>query len=207
MNNQKYKFTLPALSFSYDALTPYISEETLKFHYDKHFQTYTDNLNKALENHPEFQSWSLEKLVCDYNKLPENIKNAVRNNAGGVYNHYLYFDLMTPNSTKKPMGRIEETINKRFGSYDIFKQEMKSVALNTFGSGWAWLVKDEVGNLEIISTQNQDTPFTLNLYPLLLVDVWEHAYYLQYQNRRAEYLDNWFNVIDWEKVEKNFNKS
>ena len=207
MNNQKYKFTLPALSFSYDALNPYISEETLKFHYDKHFQTYTDNLNKALENHPEFQSWSLEKLVCDYNKLPENIKNAVRNNAGGVYNHYLYFDLMTPNSTKKPMGRIEEAINKRFGSYDIFKQEMKSVALNTFGSGWAWLVKDEVGNLEIISTQNQDTPFTLNLYPILLVDVWEHAYYLQYQNRRAEYLDNWFNVIDWEKIEKNFNKS
>ena len=207
MNNQKYKFTLPALSFSYDALNPYISEETLKFHYDKHFQTYTDNLNKALENHPEFQSWSLEKLVCDYNKLPENIKNAVRNNAGGVYNHYLYFDLMTPSSTKKPMGRIEEAINKRFGSYDIFKQEMKSVALNTFGSGWAWLVKDEVGNLEIISTQNQDTPFTLNLYPILLVDVWEHAYYLQYQNRRAEYLDNWFNVIDWEKIEKNFNKS
>ena len=205
MNNQKYKFILPPLPFAYDSLNPYISEETLKFHYDKHFQTYVDNLNKALENYPEFQRWSLEKLVCDYSKLPENIKNTVRNNAGGVYNHYLYFDLMTPNSTKKPVGIIGNAIDKRFGSYDMFKKEIKNVALNTFGSGWAWLVKDKDGNLKIISTQNQDTPFTLNLYPILLVDVWEHAYYLQYQNRRADYLDNWFNVIDWEKIEKNFN--
>ncbi len=205
MNNKNYKFTIPSLPFAYNSLNPYINEETLKFHHDKHFQTYVDNLNKALENYPEFQCWSLKKLVCDYSKLPDNIKNTVRNNAGGVYNHYLYFNLMTPNSIIKPIGSVAKAIDKKFASYGEFKKEMKNVALNTFGSGWTWLVVNKDGDLEIISTQNQDTPFTLNLYPILLVDVWEHAYYLQYQNRRADYLDNWFNVIDWNKVEEIFN--
>ena len=204
MSYTNYKFELKPLPYSFGALEPYIDAETVRIHHDKHLKTYVDNLNKALEEHKEFLDWPLEKLLKYNCFLPADIQTVVKNNAGGVYNHNFYFDIMTDKKTE-PKGNLLDAIIKTFGSFDAFKDEFKSAGLKTFGSGYAWLVKDIFSNLKIVSTSNQDVPFLFGMNPILLVDVWEHAYYLKYQNRRGDYLENWFNLIDWDKCEGIYN--
>ncbi len=202
--NEHYKFELKPLPYAYEALEPHIGQETLHIHHDKHLQTYVDNLNKVLADATDYHGWSLEELIRRQEELPENIRTAVRNNAGGVYNHILYFDGMAPAGTTKPSGELATMLDRTFGSLEGFEKKLKEAALGQFGSGWAWLVTDKGGNLRIVQTPNQDTPLTMDLCPLLLVDVWEHAYYLDYQNRRPEYFDNWFKVINWDEAGKKY---
>lgn len=198
---QHYPFTLKPLPYSYDALEPVISEETLHFHHDKHLQTYVDNLNKALADYPKYHNVSLEDLIVMVPTLPGELKTPVQNNAGGVYNHQLYFDAMIPYakalSEQNEDTPLKQAIIKDFGSLEEWKTQMKASALSQFGSGWAWLVQNNAGTLSIINTANQDTPLGFDLKPILLVDVWEHAYYLQYQNRRNEYLEHWFQIVNY----------
>ena len=196
-----YQFKVEPLPYSYDALEPYISKEIMTLHHDKHYQTYVDNLNKALENYSEYQSYSLEKLLQNLDSLPKEISTAVRNNGGGVYNHKFFFEIMTPNKSQ-PTEELKKAIEKDFGSYDKFVEEFKKAAKDVFGSGWAWLVRDNNGKLSITTTSNQDSPISENLTPIIGIDVWEHAYYLQYKNNRAGYIDNWMNVINWDKASK-----
>ncbi|HHX80959.1 MAG TPA: superoxide dismutase [Acholeplasmataceae bacterium] len=200
-----YPFELKPLPYAYDALEPFIDKETMHLHHDKHHQAYVNNLNKALENYPELHNKTLLELLQNLKKLPEEIQTAVRNNGGGVFNHNLFFDGMTPDSSKMPVGNLAKAIDRAFGSFENFKETFKKAALGRFGSGWAWLVSDENGDVKIVSTANQDVPLNLTVNPILEIDVWEHAYYLKYQNRRAEYIDNWFNVIDWNKAEYIYN--
>jgi len=202
MKNQTYPFQLMALPYPYDALEPYIDKETMHYHHDKHHQAYVDNLNKAIAPYPEFHSYTLPQLLTSLSKLPEEIKNAVRNNGGGVYNHNLFWEIMTPNAPSKPVGKLGEAINRDFNSFDELKVAFKKAALGRFGSGWAWLVSDNNGKLSVVSTANQDIPDIDNYQLVLPLDVWEHAYYLKYQNRRGDYIDNWFNVINWEYANK-----
>ena len=202
--SQQYPFSTEPLPYDYRALEPEIDAETLHFHHDKHLQAYVDNLNKALADYPAYHSWSLEKLLKQGDALPEAIRVAVRNNAGGVYNHQLYFRSMGPEKNTRPSGKLAEAIDCYFGSYDTWKEKMKNAAVTQFGSGWAWLAMDRQGRLHVLKTANQDTPLTLHMCPLLPVDVWEHAYYLQYQNRRPEYVDRWFSLINWKQVEEQF---
>src|SRR5690554_4103532 len=202
--SKTYPFEKKPLPYDYDALEPYIDTETMHLHHDKHHQAYVNNLNSALENHPELHNKTLEDLLRNLNSLPNDIQTKVRNNGGGVFNHNLFFDLMTPNSPKKPVGKIAEAIDAKFGSFEKFKETFKKAAMDRFGSGWAWLVADKNNELMVVSTPNQDVPLQLEVKPLLLIDVWEHAYYLNYQNRRADYVENFFNIIDWEKVNKLF---
>jgi superoxide dismutase, Fe-Mn family len=202
----KYKFEIQPLPYAYDALEPYIDAKTVQIHHDRHVQTYVDNLNNALEKHPEFQSWSLEKLLYNLDKLPEAIKAPVRNSGGGVYNHNLYFDTMTANAKPLSEGALLTAISKEFGSVEAFKAELKAAALTVFGSGWAWLVASKDGSVKIIKTPNQDNQIGENLCAVLNLDVWEHSYYLKYENKRAEYIENWFNVINWTKAEENYSK-
>lgn len=192
-----YPFPLLPLPYAYNALSPHLNTTTLHFHHDKHLKTYVDNLNAAIAPYPAFHSWPLEFLLTHVNELPEELQTPVWNNGGGVYNHQLYFDSMTNQKTniQQPLWNA---ITQTFGDLDTWKKQMKSAALSQFGSGWAWMAIDSNGQLLILKTQNQDT--ILPYRPLLLVDVWEHAYYLQYQNRRGDYVDNWFLLIDWDKV-------
>lgn len=190
--DKTYPFELPALPYAYDALEPYIDKETMHFHHDKHFKTYIDNLNKTLEAHPQYHSWTLRELLTRLSELPEGLKNAVRNNGGGVYNHDLYFDIMSPSSQDIPA-----SITETFGGTEQFLKEMKAAALSQFGSGFAWLVTDASGLLQIIALPNQDNPLSQGLNPVFPLDVWEHAYYLKYQNLRADYIDNWFKTVNW----------
>ena len=173
----------------------------MTLHHDKHYQTYVDNLNKALANYSEYQSYSLEKLLQNLDSLPKEISTAVRNNGGGVYNHKFFFEIMTPNKSQ-PTEELKKAIEKDFGSYDKFVEEFKKAAKDVFGSGWAWLVRDNNGKLSITTTSNQDSPISENLIPIIGIDVWEHAYYLQYKNNRAGYIENWMNVINWDKASK-----
>lgn len=200
--DKTYPFELPLLPYAYDALEPHIDEETMHFHHDKHFKTYVDNLNKALEPHPQYHSWTLTQLLTRLSELPDSLKNAVRNNGGGVYNHDLYFDIMTGSKQEIPT-----QISDAFGGAERFLNKMKETALGQFGSGFAWLVADTAGSLQIIALPNQDNPLSQGLCPLLLLDVWEHAYYLKYKNLRADYIDNWFNVVNWTEVERRIPKS
>lgn len=202
--NCHYPFELPPLPYVYNALEPHISAQTLTFHHDKHFAAYVDNLNKALADYPAYHSWSLERLIVENCRLPFQIQTTVWNNAGGVYNHFLYFDGMGPEGSSAPSGRLEAALISVFGSVDKFLAKMKECALSQFGSGYAWLVTGGRGCLKIITTANQDTPFSYRLRPIMNLDVWEHAYYLQYQNRRGDYIDNFFQVIDWNKLEQNY---
>ncbi|MCL2573413.1 MAG: superoxide dismutase [Defluviitaleaceae bacterium] len=201
-----YPFKLQPLPYAYDALEPYIDAKTMEIHHSKHVQTYIDNLNKALENQPDYQKWSLERLLYNLEKLPQEIQAPVRNSGGGVYNHNLYFAIMTPNGKPLADGTLKTAIEKDFGSLDALKEQLKAAGLSVFGSGWAWLVADDEGRLSIYKTPNQDTQIPANLTPVINLDVWEHAYYLKVQNRRAEYIDNWFNVIDWDAAQKNYDK-
>ena len=203
--NDNFPFELKPLPYDYTALAPVIDETTLHFHHDKHLNTYVENLNKALENHPDLEQLNLKKLIQQADTAPGDIRTALKNNAGGVYNHQLYFECMGKGHPIKET--MKKAIEDSFGSYDEWKSQMKQAALTQFGSGWAWLVMDRNKKLKVINLPNQDTPLPLDLSPLLLVDVWEHAYYLQYQNKRAEYLDQWFDIINWDTVEELYNKA
>lgn len=195
---ETYPFKAKPLPYTYDSLESYISTETLHFHHDKHYQTYVDKLNAALKDYPQFQNLSLENLLKNLNDIPEAIKTAVTNNAGGVYNHELYFAGMTAPSDSVVSNELTNEIINNFTSYEDWKNEMKNAAISVFGSGWAWLVKNNDNGLQIVTTKDQFVP-DLNIYtPILLIDVWEHAYYLDYQNLRPNYADNWFKLINWE---------
>lgn len=192
-----YPYQLPPLPYAYEALSSAIGAETLHFHHDKHLQTYVDNLNKALEDCADCRSKPLDALLKGLDALPEAKRTAVRNNGGGVYNHLLYFDGMSPSGGGKPSGGLSCAMDGAFGSFESWKQEMKAAALGQFGSGYAWLVSDTSGKLSVVKTANQDCPLSQGLWPVLCVDVWEHAYYLDYQNRRADYVDKWFDLVNW----------
>ena len=200
MMGPHYPFSLPPLPYGEGDLLPEIDEKTLHFHHDKHFAAYVDNLNKLLATCPACQDWTLEQLCMDWCRLPEDIRQGVRNNAGGVYNHTLYFQGMTPNPGEGPDAALTAAVERDLGGMAALKSAMKTAALGVFGSGWAWLVCDRDGTLSVRKTANQDTP--LPLCPLLTCDVWEHAYYLQYQNRRADYFEAWWRRINWPMVSR-----
>ena len=199
--NQHYPFTLLPLPYSYQALEPFLDERTLHFHHDKHLQTYVEQLNQILKPYPHLHNKTLTELLSCLNCLPEEIQNGIRNNAGGVYNHQLYFALMSPQE-QEPSPFMKDLLCRSFGSLEQWKNIMKNSALTQFGSGYAWLVACGNNQLGVVNTPNQNTPPLNFQTPLLLVDVWEHAYYLEYQNRRVEYLDNWFCHINWNLVEQ-----
>lgn len=195
-------YKLPELGYEFDALEPHIDAKTMEIHHDKHHAGYVDKLNAALEGHEDLQNKELEELLSDIDSLPEDIKTAVRNNGGGHYNHSFFWPLLKKDGGEV-CGELKEAIDKKFGSFDKFKEEFKNAAATRFGSGWAWLVVSD-GELEVMSTPNQDTPLECGKKPVLGVDVWEHAYYLNYQNKRPDYLEAFFNVINWEQAEKNY---
>ncbi|BCN32570.1 superoxide dismutase [Anaeromicropila herbilytica] len=200
----KYPFELQELPYAYEALEPYIDVETMHIHHDRHVKTYNDNLNNALKDHEDLQGLSLEQLMKELPKIPEAYRTPIKNNAGGVYNHNFYFSILSPDSKGAVVGELKEAIDKVFGSFDNFKEEFKKNALGRFGSGWAWLVVDDKKELKIISTANQDSVLELGYVPIIVIDVWEHAYYLKYQNKRADYVDQWFHVVDWDMANQKY---
>lgn len=200
-------FQVPALPYDYNALEPYIDEETMHLHHDKHHAAYVNNLNAALEKHPELQSKSAEDLLIDLNSVPEDIRTAVRNNGGGHVNHSMFWQIMGPGGGGEPTGPIAEAINQAFGSFQALQQQFNDAGAKRFGSGWTWLVRGTDGKLQVISTANQDSPLLEGQYPVLGNDVWEHAYYLKYQNRRPEYLSAWWNVVNWDEVNKRYQQA
>ena len=200
-------FSLPPLPYPHDALEPHIDKMTMEIHHGKHHQAYVTNLNKALESAPDLANASIEDLLANNcAKVPENIRTAVRNNGGGHINHSMFWQIMGPKAGGAPVGNLASAINSTFGSFDSFKEKINAAGVGRFGSGWAWLIKSG-GKLEIISTANQDSPVMEGKSPVMGVDVWEHAYYLKYQNRRPDYLAAWWNVVNWQEVEKRFNSA
>ena len=198
-------FTLPPLPYPSDALEPHIDKMTMEIHHGKHHNAYVTNLNKALESAPDLAGKSLEELLANNCAIvPENIRTAVRNNGGGHVNHSMFWLVMGPKKGGQPQGKIAEAIESAFGGFDQFKEKFAAAATTRFGSGWAWLVKDKSGKLDIISTANQDSPLMEGKFPVVCLDVWEHAYYLKYQNRRPDYINAWWNVVNWDEVEKRF---
>jgi Fe-Mn family superoxide dismutase len=198
------KYILPDLPYAYDALEPSISKEIMELHHGKHHQGYVNNLNAALEKHPELFEKSPEELLRDLAALPEDIRTAVRNNGGGHVNHSLFWEIMAPNAGGEPGGNLADGINTCFGSFADFQAIFNEMAGKVFGSGWVWLVKTPEGKLEVMTTPNQDSPLSQGLMPIMGNDVWEHAYYLQYKNVRADYVRAWWNVVNWKKVEEKF---
>ena len=194
---------LPQLPYAHNALEPFIDEQTMQIHHGKHHQTYVNNLNAALEKHPELQGKPVEQLIADLNAIPEDIRTAVRNNGGGHANHTFFWRIMGPNAGGAPTGAIAEAINAKFGSFDAFKDAFAKAAAGRFGSGWAWVVKSGNG-IDVVSTANQDSPLMEGKTPVLGIDVWEHAYYLKYQNKRPDYVTAWWNVVNWDAVNKAF---
>lgn len=198
-------YTLPKLPYSYDALEPYIDARTMEIHYTKHHQGYLDKLNAAVEKFPALAQKPAEELVAELAKIPDAIKTDIRNQGGGFINHNFFWSIMKHNGGGLPKGTVAQEITKVFGSFDGFKQQFAAAAQGRFGSGWAWLVLDgKQGKLAIISTANQDSPLTDHLTPILALDVWEHAYYLHYQNKRADYITAWWHVVNWDQVEDNY---
>lgn len=202
--NRHYPFINAPLPYAYDAMEPYIDAKTMKLHHDRHLQAYIDNLNRILINYPQFQNWTVEQLLVNVASLPKEIREPIKNNGGGVYNHWLYFSNLTEPASSSPAGLLYEAIIKRFKSFENFQAELKAAALSVFGSGYAWLVADALGFLQILALPNQDTPLPLGLCPVLTLDVWEHAYYLKHYNVRADYIDDWFHVINWENADRNY---
>jgi len=192
-------FKLPELGYEFGALEPYIDAKTMEIHHGKHHGTYVAKLNEALGKHPELESKSIEELLSDLETIPEDIRTAVRNHGGGHHNHSLFWENMQPGGAKEPIGAMVEAVNKAFGGFDGLKEKMTEAAVSQFGSGWAWLAESD-GKLEVYSTANQDSPLSENKKPMLGVDVWEHAYYLKYQNRRPDYVEAWWNVVNWDAV-------
>lgn len=207
MKDEIYPFVAQPLPYEYDALTPVIDANTLMFHHDKHYRTYVDNLNNVLADYPELQKMSLKELLTNLDEFPTAAQTPIRNNGGGVYNHELYFDGMKCPVGQAPAGILAEAIERDYGSFSQWKDRMKQAAVTKFGSGWAWLVSDVNGILSIQQSSNQDTPDLTVYNPIFLVDVWEHAYYLQYQNRRADYVEGWFSLINWKKAGKRYEES
>jgi Fe-Mn family superoxide dismutase len=199
-------FELPKLPYAEDALEPYIDAQTMNIHRTKHHQAYITNLNAALEKHPELAKKSLEDLLSDLNAVPEDIRTAVRNHGGGTWNHNMFWEIMAPKAAVTPSGELLKALEAGFGSFDAFKSEFEKAAVGRFGSGWAWLVRRGDG-LAVVSTANQDNPFSDGLTPIMGIDVWEHAYYLKYQNRRPEYVSNWWNVVNWVAVADRYHQS
>lgn len=197
-------FKLPELDCSYDALEPNIDARTMEIHHTKHHAGYTNKLNKALEGHNDLQDKDIEEILKNIDSLPDDIKTAVRNNGGGYYNHLLFWKMMSPDAKGKPEGELLEKIGNDFGSFDKFKEEFANAAKTRFGSGWAWLILKDNGDLEITSTPNQDSPVMDDKKVLLGLDVWEHAYYLKYQNKRPDYIDAWWNVVNWDYVSERY---
>ncbi|HAX03537.1 MAG: superoxide dismutase [Tenericutes bacterium GWC2_34_14] len=198
-------YTLPKLNYAYDALEPFIDARTMEIHYTKHHQAYITNLNAALEKHPEL-NLTLEAMLKDLSKVPQDIRGAVQNNGGGHFNHTFFWTLLKVNNGQSPKGALLNAINQAFGSFDAFKEAFATAAKTRFGSGWAWLIVTADKHLKVVSTPNQDTPLTEGT-PILGLDVWEHAYYLNYQNRRPDYVSAFFNVINWDVVEDLFKKA
>jgi len=201
-------YSLPALNYEFNALEPYIDGQTMEIHYGKHHQTYVNNLNAALEGQAALQEKSLEELLSNLDEVPDSIRTAVRNNGGGHLNHSLFWEVIAPGASEQaPSGELADAINEAFGSFDDFKQAFTAAATTRFGSGWAWLVVDENGKLQVTSTANQDNPIMEGNKAILGLDVWEHAYYLNYQNRRPEYISSFFNIINWDAVSEKYGKA
>jgi Fe-Mn family superoxide dismutase len=196
---------LPPLPFAVDALEPFIDAKTMEIHHGKHHAAYVDNLNKALKDFPELAAKPVNEILANLNVVPEAIRTVVRNNAGGHSNHTFFWKLISPGGSPIPTGSLADAINKAFGSFDEFKAKLETAGLGRFGSGWVWLIKNKNGLLEIISTPNQDSPLIDGHQPIIGNDVWEHAYYLQYQNRRADYLKAWWNIVNWDVAEAHYN--
>ena len=199
-------FELPPLPYDYKALEPTIDEETMHLHHDKHHQAYVTNLNNAVQG-TQFENMAVEDLIRSLSSVPENIRTAVRNNGGGHANHSMYWKIMTPNGGGQPTGPLASAINQAFGSFDQFKTQFNDAGAKRFGSGWAWLVAGQNGQLQVISTANQDSPLMDGLFPVMGNDVWEHAYYLKYQNRRPDYLNAWWNVVNWDEIARRFQQA
>ncbi|HAN44872.1 MAG TPA: superoxide dismutase [Ruminococcaceae bacterium] len=199
-----YPFELMTLAYGYDALEPYIDRQTVEIHHTKHLKGYVDKLNAALEPYTKFHSWGLGKLIINCDFLPKNIAMSVKNNAGGVYNHNFYFNIMRPPQMNLPQGSLYKAIVRQFSSFESFKQQFEAAAASLLGSGWVWLAVNRSGTLKIVTTPNQNTVLPMFVRPLLVIDVWEHAYYLQYQNRRGEYASNWWSIVNWQRAEQIF---
>ena len=193
-------YELPPLPYDYSALEPYIDTQTMQLHHDKHHQTYVTNVNNALQGHDQLAAMSVDDLLRNIKQVPESIRTAVQNNAGGHSNHSMFWNIMQPNGGGEPTGNLASAIQQAFGSFDAFKTAFNDAGTKRFGSGWAWLVLDTNGKLQVISTANQDSPLMSGMYPVMGNDVWEHAYYLKYQNRRPEYLNAWWNVVNWDAI-------
>ena len=199
---ETYPFKLSPLPFAPDALEPYMDKETVITHHDKHHQIYTDNLNKALEKYQDLHKCSIEELLTNIEVLPAEIRASITNHGGGYFNHNLFFDLLSPQGPRIPVGDVAQEINQTFGSFDQFKKDFTAASLGVFGSGWAWLCVNKDKKLVITTTLNQACPITQNLFPVLTLDVWEHAYYLKYRNKRMEFISEWWNIVNWNHVEK-----
>ena len=199
-------YELPPLPYDYNALEPHIDEQTMHLHHDKHHQTYITNVNNALASHPELAALSVEELISNMSRVPEDIRPVVQNNGGGHANHSFFWQIMAPNAGGQPTGALSDAITQTFGSFDAFKEQFGKVATTRFGSGWAWLTVDSSGALKLESTANQDSPLSQGRTPLLGLDVWEHAYYLKYQNRRPDYIAAFWNVVNWPEVARRFGK-
>lgn len=195
---------LPPLPYPKDALEPHVDAQTMEIHHDKHHAAYVNNLNKAIAGKPDLEKRSVHELISHLDSLPQEIRTVVRNNGGGHANHTMFWKLMGPNAGGKPSGKLAEDIDATFGSFDAFKEKFEAAGVGRFGSGWAWLIVNKAGKLEITSTANQDNPIMEGNKPVLGNDVWEHAYYLKYQNRRPDYLKAWWNVVNWNEVSKNY---
>jgi Fe-Mn family superoxide dismutase len=200
-------FELPSLPYPYEALEPYIDTETMHLHHDKHHAAYVNNLNTALQGQNQLASYSVEDLLRRISEVPDNIRTAVRNNGGGHANHTMFWQLMKPNGGGAPTGELASIIQQAFGSFDQFKAAFNDAGVKRFGSGWAWLVMNQNGQLQIISTPNQDSPLMDGQYPVMGNDVWEHAYYLKYKNVRADYLNAWWNVVNWDEVARRYQQA
>jgi superoxide dismutase, Fe-Mn family len=205
-DEKKTGFTLPPLPYAYDALEPTIDAETMKLHHDFHHKAYVDNLNKALAGQPELLNKSVVDILREIKSLPEKIRQAVINNGGGDANHTMFWDIMSANAGGKPSGELATAIDEAFGSFDKFREQLSDAAIKRFGSGWGWLVLDQ-GKLKILSTRNQDSPYMEGQFPIMGIDVWEHAYYLKYRNRRPEYVKAWWNVANWEKISERYSRA
>jgi superoxide dismutase, Fe-Mn family len=197
-------FEVPPLPYDYSALEPHIDEQTMRIHHDKHHQAYVNNLNAVLEKHPNLQSKSVNELIQNLDAVPEDIRTVVRNNGGGHANHSMFWEIMSAGGGGEPKGELAAAIQSTFGSFADLKDKVSKAAVGRFGSGWGWLAVDQKGGLVVISTPNQDSPLMDGMTPLLGVDVWEHAYYLKYQNRRPDYVEAWWNVVNWDEVARRY---